>query len=390
MAGSNHNDEAQWERPFAPADLDVLEDALELPAGREPAWPASMDEGMRAQIGGALRSYEAIGVHARRVLLAPDPPKHILDAVIAQARAEVVHPVMPDAPVVAPPRRWWSRPVAWLVPSFGAAIAAVAVFVVMQPREDEATVASAPAVQSAAKSEDKGAAAPPMLAMRDDDASGADGDRGAGLVVPPVTTSPRPADGFGEGEPSEEQAERRARNTESARAQTADKEKDDLARPSAGPIPGAGRGDANDPPSPASPPATKKPASRPGGSSTGGVGGSTPRAEPAEPASPSAPKSPQKSAPKPEPKPDAKKDAPPSLDDRLSQGDAARNRGDCQAARREYDAVIAAGSSRQRARARAGKALCLERGGQSDEARKLLDQARSEDPSVDDWVDAQR
>jgi hypothetical protein len=310
--------------------------------------------------------------------------------VIAQARAAVVHPVMPDAPVVAPPRRWWSRPIAWVVPSLGAAVAAIAVFVVLQPREEAATVASAPATDDAAKAEAKPATQPGLIAMRDDEVADGDAGRGAGLVTP--TT----ADGVREAEAGEAPMDRRTRDVAGARTQVAAeqkaKEEDDFAAPGLGS--GAGRGAANDSP----PLAKKKPANAPGAS---GAGGSSPPAEPVRPAEPRPdPASPSKSAPKPKapsavPTPDEvqsddKKDSPLTLDDRLAAADDARRRGDCTSARRDYDAIIAAGSSRLRARARAGKALCLERAGQTDEARELLERARIDDPSIDAWVDAQR
>lgn len=382
MSGSNH------ERPFAPAQLDVLEDALELPAGSEPTWPEAMDDGMRSQVRTALRSYGAIGIHARSVLLSRDPPAHLLRAMIAQAHADVARPAMPDVPVVAPTRSWWSRRAAWLVPSLGAAVAATAVVIVVTQRpqaESASTVAMTGAAdrgtanEAERKAEAKSESAP-LLARRDVVETEAEAGRGAGLIETAITAPPPGA----VAEPTE-RAAREAQDKETAEEKLEARDNspdDDLGRSDRGRnTPTAGRRPSEDPPAPASP---KKPSSRPGGSAAGG--NATPQSP--EP-SPEAPADPAK--PKAGPKPDAKKDSPPpNLDDRLANADAARERGDCESARRDYDSVIGSGSSRQRARARAGKALCLERAGDDSGARKLLDQARTDDPSVDAWVDQQR
>jgi hypothetical protein len=76
--------------------------------------------------------------------------------------------------------------------------------------------------------------------------------------------------------------------------------------------------------------------------------------------------------------------------DRLARADAARHRGDCAAARPDYQRVVATGTAKQRARARAGLALCLERAGEREAARELFDQARADDAAIDAWISTER
>ena len=104
----------------------------------------------------------------------------------------------------------------------------------------------------------------------------------------------------------------------------------------------------------------------------------------------SAPKSPAKPTTKNVEPPTSPTPAEEGAVDRLARADAARRRGDCASARPDYQRVVATGTPKQRARARAGLALCLERAGERDAARELFDQARADDAGIDAWISTER
>ncbi|MBX7082385.1 MAG: hypothetical protein K1X88_24480, partial [Nannocystaceae bacterium] len=133
---------------------------------------------------------------------------------------------------------------------------------------------------------------------------------------------------------------------------------------------GAARGAAPRPASPgAAPPPATKPKAPP--TSTG------PAAEP-------------KSEKEKDPSGGAKQREQISPAERLARADAARQRGDCSAARGDYQQVVEQGTAKQRARARAGMSLCAERDGDAQAAAELASKARQDDPGIDAWIDAQR
>ena len=75
----------------------------------------------------------------------------------------------------------------------------------------------------------------------------------------------------------------------------------------------------------------------------------------------------------------------------LERANQARLRGDCDSARDQYDAVIAAAADSQAlARAKAGIGLCLEQQGARNEADQWLSEARAASPAVNTWINQQR
>lgn len=340
------------ERTFAPAELDALEDALEHASADALRLPASLDDGARARIRSTLMHYRAIEGHARSMLLEAEPPAGVLADVLAQARAAVATP----AAVPTERRGWLSRLRAvWVIPTLAAlgGAAAVAIMVVREPTAG--APASSVEIAQAERRAEPTAAAPsvstpasePMPAL----AEAAKDDRPVELAR---------GEGVIGGRANGPIADARAR-TKGDEAEAV--ERDDRLGSE-----------------------TRKTKSEKSGGSAGAA--SRPTATPGA-SPPPAPKAPATVTPSPE--------VPRELDgddvapqQRLSRADEARRRGDCAAARVDYDRVVAIGSAKQRARARAGIALCLERAGDDAGARTQLEQARKDDVAIDAWFDAQR
>lgn len=333
------------ERTFVPAELDVLEDSLELPADAAPRMPAELDDGARTRIHGALIRYRAIERHAQALLREHEPPTSVIAAVLAEARAAAANPVV-SAPV--PRRRGsWLRAL-WIVPSVAAlaGAAVVAVIITQQPKSSSSasqTIARAEPPPSSAPAPAAAPASPPLAdastVQRGDDL------RGAGA---------RDELEFAESAAAERAP---AAEPELLRARPdASKDDDDLV------------------------------ARREKKSKSSGAAGPPPTVVPGA----SAPKSPAKPTTKNVEPPTSPTPAEEGAVDRLARADAARRRGDCASARPDYQRVVATGTPKQRARARAGLALCLERAGERDAARELFDQARADDAGIDAWISTER
>jgi hypothetical protein len=355
------------ERTFVPAELDVLEDALELPADVAPRVPMDLGDDARDRIHGALIRYRAIERHAQALLREHEPPASVLAAVLAEARAAAAMPIAPPvAPPIAPApatRRAasWLRAL-WIVPSVAAIAGAAVVGVIMTRPESSPTAVSPSASQAVARAEAPSSSGPagaptlPPLAdastlRREDEGT----VRGAGTKGDARLAEAVAAERDAAPDPEPEPEMRRAR---------ADGWGDDL----------AARPNAARPKKTSSDPAG--PAVAPGG---------------AAPKSP-APSSPAKPATKNAdlPTPPTQVPAEDGAVDRLARADAARRRGDCAAARPDYQRVVTIGTTKQRARARAGLALCLERAGEREAARELFDQARADDAAIDAWISTER
>lgn len=354
------------ERTFVPAELDVLEDALELPADAAPRLPVDLDDDARARIHGALIRYRAIERHAQALLREHEPPASVLAAVLAEARAAAASPVAP-APAARRAGSWWRA--LWIVPSV-AALAGAAAVAVMITRSDSSSEAASPsATQAVARAESPSTAAPtsaaaptsPPLADASTLQRGDDGTpRGAGARAEGALAEAAAEERDAAPEPEPEL--RRARSDapgDSDVAGNSDDARDDLharrEKKSSG--------------------TSAPPAIAPGA------------AAPKSPAKPSTKN--VDAPPKPAPTP-AEDEAEVGAVDRLARADAARRRGDCDAARPDYQRVVAIGTTKQRARARAGLALCLERAGEREAARELYDQARADDAAIDAWISTER
>lgn len=352
------------ERTFVPAELDVLEDALELPADAAPRLPVDLDDDARARIHGALIRYRAIERHAQALLREHEPPASVLAAVLAEARAAAASPVA-SAPAAGRAGSWWRA--LWIVPSV-AALAGAAAVAVMITRSDSSSEAASPgATQAVARADSPSTAAPTSAAVPTSpplaDAStlqrgGDDTPRGAGARAEGALAEAAAEERDAAPEPELRRARSDAPGDSDA-AGDSDDARDDLQarreKKSSG--------------------TTAPPASAPGG------------AAPKSPAKPST----KNVDPPPKPAPAPAQDAAEvGAVDRLARADAARRRGDCDAARPDYQRVVAIGTTKQRARARAGLALCLERAGEREAARELYDQARADDAAIDAWISTER
>ncbi|MBX7084339.1 MAG: hypothetical protein K1X88_34355, partial [Nannocystaceae bacterium] len=134
----------EHERPWAPAELDALEDRLEASAS-EPAWPVELPQASRDRIVQRLASYRAIERHAQALLTA-EPPADVIARVLQAARSsDAAVPIAAPSTSVAPAASWWRR--MWFVPALATAgAAALAVIVVMQAPGGPSSAASEPTV----------------------------------------------------------------------------------------------------------------------------------------------------------------------------------------------------------------------------------------------------
>jgi hypothetical protein len=380
------------ERPWAPAELDALEDALEsLEHADAPTLPGTLSPEQQQRIAERLASYRKIAGLSRELLLAHVAPPSAIASAIALAREPATHEA--GGGEIAAPREpattsWWSRMrKLWLVPAFATAGvgALVVVLSIDANRSEPATVASgeSPATGDGAKKADmrEKASSSPALALKESDApaddkatfgvdatlrgtaaaESGDGQRGRLLERKPADAI---EEAQGELESSIESAEARrdAPKRKSDLAQAKDNKnvapRNDPAPPPEPTSPGA----SPTQPQPKSPPQPDKPMGKKSG------GGGAPSGPSAGADTPSAA----------------------ALGDVLVRADRARRNGDCDAARGDYDLVIAKGDRKQRARAKAGKALCLEREGAEASAGDLIAAARQDDPSIDAWIADER
>jgi len=351
MAGNDN------ERTLVPAEIDVLEDALEQAPSSVLSLPSTLDDDARTRIHDVLVRYRAIERHAQ-ALLRVEPPAAVLAAVMAEARAAAVPSIK----------------ALWIVPSLAAvgATALVLVMVTQTKTSDDARSSSpAPTTVAAAerKADAKSEAMPPLAQAEgraNDGVAEQEDQRGAGLVDD-VTA-------IDAAKPSEN-AEVTTRLEESSRAEkrrSANVDTPSDPAPSVDPFAPKPEPKATPRSTPKAPPKPTKPSSGTGGAPGGVPTPTTPNAGPKSPKS------------------DEDEKAAPTGQERLSRADAARRRGDCNTARPDYDQVVETGTSKQRARARAGIALCLEQAGDTAGARSLIDRARQDDAQIDAWVDAER
>jgi hypothetical protein len=380
------------ERPWAPAELDALEDALEsLEHADAPTLPGTLSPEQQQRIAERLASYRKIAGLSRELLLAHVAPPTAIASAIAVAREPAPHEA--GGGEIAAPREpatsWWSRMRRlWLVPAFATAGvgALVVVLSIDANRSEPATVASgesSPAVDGVKQDMRENASSAPALAMKEptaaaDDkatfgvdatlrgsaaAESGDGQRGRLLEPKPADT---PAEAQAQLESTLDAGEELERRDEPKRkADVAHAKDNENVAPRSDPAPATEPTSPRASPSqpqPKSPPQPAKPQSKKSGGG-GAPGGSTAGAD-----TPSAA----------------------AIGDVLVRADRARRGGDCDAARRDYDLVIAKGDRKQRARAKAGKALCLEREGAEASAGDLIAAARQDDPSIDAWIADER
>ena len=369
------------ERPWAPAELDALEDALESLAQSD-VLPSTLAPEQQQRIAERLASYRAIAGLSRELLTAHVAPPRAIAAAIAEAHASVQQGAG-AGPVAAPHEptvSWWSRAKRlWLVPALASAgVGALVVVLSIDASKPDATMVAAdtPARSEAALRQESAptkadAKASQPLAMaeprEDGDAkSGFELDgtaRGAAAEAAPEETRGRLRDrqlAAEEGEAQRRQGgaelEEAATKNEKKKKEVVadDKPKDQPASPDPAP-PAEPKA-----PTKSKPPATKPSKTVPSGGLPGASGGGGADVSPA------------------------------AIGDILVRADRARRSGDCAAARRDYDIVIDRGDRKQRARAKAGTALCLEREGAEASAADLIAGARQDDPDIDGWIADER
>lgn len=380
-------------RPFSPAELDAIEDALEQLQGEHAFVVGELPDGGDALVRERLTSYRAITRLSRDVLSQYAAPSHVLDRVMTLARQSAVDPP-PFAPVVAPleapaQRSWWARlRGTWAIPMVAAAAAVALVVVIAVPMSRDAerpaadTVAvRSPSPTSAAEPRLEPPAATPSTASADRLASAdepADGEeqgalRGAAALEESKIEGELERGGKRFYDDDRAQAERRkSASTTTDPAVRDDKPSPTPKAPSA--KSGAERREAQ--PNKPAPESTSAPAEVPADAAKPGGGGAPGTTVP--------------------PKNDAKtkgKDAETTTKvdtENLARADLARRGGDCAAAVPLYESVRKSGTRKQRARALVGLALCAETSGESDRATALFAQARAEDSEIDAYVESER
>lgn len=351
-------------RPFSPAELSAIEDALEQLAHDDafvlgPLGSAEADAAVRER----LASYRAITRLTRDALAAHEAPVHVLDRVRALAR-DAADTVAPTSASDAPARpSFWSRiRAAWTIPMLATAAAAVLVAVIVVPARQHDTVAQAPPAitpSSGAVSRSEPAVDESIVRAEQSDqrlamATEAQDNselRGGAALTPTTAAEKKKGSALAEQAPAEESR----RNLGRARD-------DD---------PGKGMGGGDVPTADATPksaPApTPKPSPQKPGASVPSGGATAPAAEPK----------------------DADSDGH-SNGTALARADAARRSGDCTSAVPIYESLRKDPDRKTRARAKAGLALCAERSGDSARASDLLTSAREDDARIDDWIATQR
>ena len=126
-------------RPFAPAELDAIEDALEQLHGDDEFRVTALTDGGDAIVRERLASYRAISRLSRDVLRSYEAPAHVLERVRALARESAVataSPAMEEAP--SRPSLWQRMRGAWTVPLFATAVTAGVVALVVTPMRKDA------------------------------------------------------------------------------------------------------------------------------------------------------------------------------------------------------------------------------------------------------------
>ncbi len=388
MSASNN------ERPWAPAELDALEDALEsLELAAPQALPSTLAPEQQHRIAERLASYRAIAGLSRELLGAYEAPASAIAAALAEAR-NAAPAAAGGSPIAAPleptTTSWWSRAKRlWLVPTLASAGVGALVVVLAVNRTADAPESAVVATSAERKADSKtdGTRAAesrpaPALAMAEPEPRAGDDaeltptvtQRGAaaeasddvrGRLLDRKTKADEAFDAQGKGERAEEELQEGERaQKELAKSKDAPAEQRRSATPARPVAPASPPADpSSDDPAPPSP--EKKPSAAPNEGpkpkpSTGGApgGGADPSAA--------------------------------ALGDILVRADRARKSGDCETARRDYAQVIAKGDRKQRARAKAGTALCLERAGANASAEDLIAGARLDDPGIDAWLAAER
>ncbi|MCA9715164.1 MAG: hypothetical protein H6713_30880 [Myxococcales bacterium] len=339
---------------FSPAQLDALEDALEVISG-----PVAVDElSLRASqdpaLAPRLESYRELLELFHVACPSEDPPDGLLDRVMAEATVSAQAP----RPRASLWRRLWTqaRPVA-ILPGLALVGTAAAVLLLVRPdaAELEPPARELPASAELDARAQAGEAAPRDQVVDDERDWGADEADGDERVA-----------SKDDAEAATEEAEEEAEEAEKAEA------------------PGDGAGIASAavlkaPDQPAPEPARERaPRAQDDASSRRASAGSARGVN----------KKHAKSDSAPAPSLDGPRDKQ-SLRDVLADGDRLRRAGDCEAAREPYNQLVHVGGLEQ-GRALAGLALCAEARGDLAGAEHFLARARQAYSAIDRWVTTER
>lgn len=353
-------------RAFSPAELDLVEDALErLETDGVPA--ELRDDEDRAHLAGELEAYREILRLGREAMPLEEVPTGVLDAVLEEARRAAAGAPRPTGV------SWWKR---WRARVFLPMLAfgGSAALILWMVRPHDGADMHARAEPSAAQAQSE-----TLRPQSEPSAAGLLASESAPLAD--ASRSEEKAEAFAEGELErgqgalgEPRAEQAADDDEAdgRRSRILEREPDLDDRSGGGRAPGA-KGSAGPAPAPEPKP---KPSKR------GGAGDrktSTGASSPFEP-KPSTNKS---EAPK-------KKDVdvdPPSALDELALADARRRSGACGTARKTYELHRSAPDPKVRARALAGLGLCEMEAGRASAAQSFFNAARAADPSIGTFID---
>lgn len=316
---------AEW----TPAELDLLEDALE-DLEQDGAIERWLDDEPRPDLRERLEDYRILLEASREAMPMVDVPEGLLDDVIEEARKAAATPSL----TVTSTTSWWTRlRRSVLVPALALAGTAMLVLWIGRPEDQVATVdAPVPAETPSLAEADE---APPAAAAKPDDAS-------APATATPSAQSaaaPPPADGVD----ADEEVGAVEAKQEPAPEPEPELAKDLDDKAAEGSLSTFGEAPTE--------------AQKRAGAGAGG-------AAPAGPAS--------------------------GRWDLISLGDRARNAGDCIAARDEYSLALEDDDPRVRARALAGIGLCNAMDGDDPAAEANFERARELDDGIDGFIESQR
>ncbi len=361
-------------RPFSPAELDAIEDALEQLHGDDAFVVGGLEADGEQAVRERLASYRAISRLSRDVLSAYEAPRHVLDRVVSVARESAVAATpAPEEPRARP--SFWSRiRAAWTIPIVATVAAAALVVVVAVPMTSrESTVAS----EGVARNENAPASPPvstPSKVASSEPAQAVDGR--LAMAEPPPADEEAPAEGLRGGavlDAAEKRRDVQAETRADDDVELARERKSKSATKNELEQDGIAAGPKAQPSKPSPKPATTTtdvptPSAPKSGGLPGGGGGKAPA----------------------EPPKDAEKKDSDKTSDSLAKADAARRSGDCGSAVKLYESVRKTGTRAQRAKALVGLALCAEREGDRAGADELLAKARAEDASSDAYYQSER
>lgn len=319
---------------FSPAELDDLEDALELLEGNAAAVAAP-------HVRRRLDDYRNILTLSRSAMPMVSIPTGLLEGVLAQARASVEVPTIAPTPVVAParPSLWARMRMFALLP--GVALAGTAaVVLLMVDREPKLDVVASPASSTVEVVAQAPAGGQPVDRQKQAEGSARFGAEQGAAAVTSTPAQPAAAAPRLESPPP-------SPTTKNVDAPAEEEDQADI-----------------------------------------GIGGDEEKSRKVEELSKGKADGKPGSVDSDQPAPATDPDMP--RWDIIARGDRARHRGDCRVARNEYALALADADGRVRARAHAGLGLCDGAEGDRTSADAAYRAARELDPEIASFIDDER